>query len=1832
MFTAEKLDIYETDTHMYLVGYDSNQTTFRVLKVDRILSRPNSLADILIEDPTVYSKSGVQDMLKTLHEGNKNEGGVNKITSAHGLVGFVHFLDCFYMTLITKKQKIGCIRDNFVYTIKETEMLPIKPKEEKADELRYLTLFKFVDMTKDFYFSYTYDLTSTFQHNYVVSESTNLSVDTRPMAQETFEWNHYQTESLRNITKVNKSHWFWVLPIIQGSYCQRKFSIYGRELDMILIARRSRHYAGTRYLKRGISVHGKVANDCETEQILQLDTGLNASYSSFVQVRGSIPVYWSQETSVTMPKPPINISRFDPAYNATRDHFNDLMVRYKSPIIALDLVKQQEKYKRETLVGMEYRQAVDEINASLPWSKKIRYCALDYDALKRKEKLDKKNKNRAKAVTTLPSDSGRVSPSNPMRESLSKMPTVNTSAEIDDVIEELENARDEEDGDQPIRQKRVRSALSKGFLWQTGVMRTNCIDCIDRTNAAQIYMGMKALDVMIQSLEFDSSTTNTIYSNTILVRGLIEMYTNMGNQISIQYGGSEAHLKFAGVGAEGGKSGIGEGLTSVKRYYNNSFLDIAKQHAMNVFLGMYVPREEGAALQESEGGDYHLHNRSLRPRKPYINVFLFNEMVREVRRMMQVKDHIIGGPSEWDDHLRTICGVVYDSAVITANRQTLQTNKPPSISNSSAADILRASDISEGSNKNGSNNDSNANGQKEEQNKVSGDTPSPAAEQKQKRKRLSSTTDIDANENYPEHAIDLLKILHRYSIDPRKAHNTNRNVGKYAGRYAEVSGTKSKKGKEIERSSTRLFTSSIANRNSVLLLHGNKTKLESIAVKVRHNPNEGDDMKVLIERQDDALVEPQHEKFITLGEEEDFSSHSFSESPAVRMLTRDLDIDIDNKGFILSLYALKSIIRGQKRKNISRIMKRRIASALEMWWNGALYEHISRTAHLTLPLANEFTAKAKNKLRRHLNSLANNEDMNSSPDVSSAKKKSSSPFGTEKVFSYFERIHKSTKLTSFDSLLNMSFLTPSLFSSVDSEEGKKPYNIFDTGRESTARFRSPSFRSAIQSTDIMNSFANRGTVSTDAQTLTPNLDDDNDDDTQIGIKGFFGNLKRKASNFVDEMKMTSTKSTGQSGVTADSLKVITESRTGHLRSASQAYNDSMYCGSAYRGSAEGLGFHEPTDSYENQVPGIKEDAEAKANGVSKSPNLYFRRVEPMKPPSFGQSMGPRVSKRSMKDYNLYCRIAQNPELIANNDKISSSVLWEGRNDADEAARQEYTALLREVTLAGDDVAGMHTLAADSYVSFTVQRGMYNGMSQQQSAVDAEYFLNTSIARVENQLNNLGAQEVSLDTEKVKDAFNTSNSTSPAKIYHNWVHTHGQNAGLLSKSTRFLDSEVSPKDAQIRAEAAIAADDICGDRNLFYNDELNKVIYPVNPALYIGEKHRPRNTTEISVKRTDKTPTRRCSLEEAYDSFGTPQDPNTEENTDSPPRGGGENSSPETNQTNLTSDEVTVVSEAKTDDDISITQRNKAKSTLRMNNAMQALTRSVKVAKASKGLQSELYMRAKRQVSQYGSYHRHMSYDRVSSRLSFLMNESCLEMYLGVFCTGGSCGYDISLPDQNEMQPMKTNYKTSSHHTEKNSTIVSERLQVKSFHMATMFSEIAFTAVNPSPYDMATGRTRWRGLTFLRAALDIAPFLRKVSSCKMATRREITNMNTPQQSNDRLIVLDVSEQQNRSRLHSHESMGLETLTENSSSSDDTGAYEIESDDEFEPGKFVDDSSGMNAGTNYKDFTPIGDDLYARKEDASVIFNECSVRSHIRCITNKLRYEHFGADDHPRGHII
>ena len=103
---------------------------------------------------------------------------------------------------------------------------------------------------------------------------------------------------------------------------------------------------------------------------------------------GSIPTFWTQESSVTIPKPPIELNRVDPTYTATQLHFADLLKRYSAPILVLDLVKQSEKREREVRVGNEFRHAIDYINNSIDRPHKIRYCALDYSHISKHRNLD----------------------------------------------------------------------------------------------------------------------------------------------------------------------------------------------------------------------------------------------------------------------------------------------------------------------------------------------------------------------------------------------------------------------------------------------------------------------------------------------------------------------------------------------------------------------------------------------------------------------------------------------------------------------------------------------------------------------------------------------------------------------------------------------------------------------------------------------------------------------------------------------------------------------------------------------------------------------------------------------------------------------------------------------------------------------------------------------------------------------------------------------------------------------------------------------------------------------------------------------------------------------------------------------------------------------------------------------------------------------------------------------------------------------------------------------------------------------------------------------------
>jgi hypothetical protein len=83
----------------------------------------------------------------------------------------------------------------------------------------------------------------------------------------------------------------------------RQSHIRGHRLQLCVIGRRSRFRAGTRYFRRGIDRNGHVANFNESEQILLVEDPQSISFAqsddfisklSFVQTRGSVPVFWAE--------------------------------------------------------------------------------------------------------------------------------------------------------------------------------------------------------------------------------------------------------------------------------------------------------------------------------------------------------------------------------------------------------------------------------------------------------------------------------------------------------------------------------------------------------------------------------------------------------------------------------------------------------------------------------------------------------------------------------------------------------------------------------------------------------------------------------------------------------------------------------------------------------------------------------------------------------------------------------------------------------------------------------------------------------------------------------------------------------------------------------------------------------------------------------------------------------------------------------------------------------------------------------------------------------------------------------------------------------------------------------------------------------------------------------------------------------------------------------------------------------------------------------------------------------------------------------------------------
>uniref|UniRef100_A0A674PLM9 FIG4 phosphoinositide 5-phosphatase n=1 Tax=Takifugu rubripes TaxID=31033 RepID=A0A674PLM9_TAKRU len=571
--------LYLSWQRYFLVGTNQAQTKHRVLKIDR--TEPKDL--VIIDDKHVYNQQEVRELLGRLDLGNRTKvgqkglSGLSRAVTAFGIVGFVRFLEGYYIVLITKRRKMADIGGHSIYKIEDTSMIYIPNDSVRVthpDEGRYIRIFQNVDLSSNFYFSYSYDLSHSLQYNLTLlqrpyelwtsppsSAEEEVQTQTKPDSFDIFEdeglpaqmvygvrnepyykyvWNGKLLERIKDIV-----HQDWLMYIIHGFCGQSKLLIYGRPVHITLIARRSSKFAGTRFLKRGANCEGDVANEVETEQIVHDASVMSftaGSYSSFVQVRGSVPLYWSQDISTMMPKPPIRLDQADPYAHVAGLHFDQMLQRFGSPIIILNLVKKREKRKHEKILSEELYPAVINLNQFLPPENCIDYIAWDMARY--------------------------------------------TKSKLCNVLDRL------------------------GMIAEnvTGVLRTNCVDCLDRTNTAQFMVGKCALAYQLYALGMIDKPK--LQFDTDCVRLFEELYEDHGDTLSLQYGGSQlvhrvkTYRKIA-PWTQHSK----DIMQTLSRYYSNAFSDADRQDAINLFLQVFSPSDLKPHLWELPT-DFYLHQQN----------------------------------------------------------------------------------------------------------------------------------------------------------------------------------------------------------------------------------------------------------------------------------------------------------------------------------------------------------------------------------------------------------------------------------------------------------------------------------------------------------------------------------------------------------------------------------------------------------------------------------------------------------------------------------------------------------------------------------------------------------------------------------------------------------------------------------------------------------------------------------------------------------------------------------------------------------------------------------------------------------------------------------------------------------------------------------------------------------------------------------------------------------------------------------------------------------------------------------------------------------------------
>jgi hypothetical protein len=325
----------------------------------------------------------------------------------------------------------------------------------------------------------------------------------------------------------------WLLPIIQGNVELRECSlneVFVTDMQLVesklptfyslaVISRRSRFRTGTRYKRRGVDEEGCVANYVETEQLVLYHT-----YAlSFVQLRGSIPLYWSQPGLRYRPLP--RIHRSDTENQAAfAAHFDEQFRLYGESVNCISLV---ERSGREKILADTFLEHVLIYNRP-----QLAYISFDFHEHCRGMRFE-------------------------------------NVALLIDTIEEL------------IQRMGYFWVDGQGkVLEQAGVFRVNCVDCLDRTNVVQTAIARRVLELQLAKLGVVQPEVGLCADERSIFQAV---WANNGDMISRQYAGTNA-LKgdYTRTGERNFSGLVKDGVNSASRYYLNHMRDTYRQAAIDV--------------------------------------------------------------------------------------------------------------------------------------------------------------------------------------------------------------------------------------------------------------------------------------------------------------------------------------------------------------------------------------------------------------------------------------------------------------------------------------------------------------------------------------------------------------------------------------------------------------------------------------------------------------------------------------------------------------------------------------------------------------------------------------------------------------------------------------------------------------------------------------------------------------------------------------------------------------------------------------------------------------------------------------------------------------------------------------------------------------------------------------------------------------------------------------------------------------------------------------------------------------------------------------------------